>query len=132
MRLTVGLATLLAVLCFATGVSAHASLVSTEPSDGSVLAQAPQTVQLHFNEAVTPVVISLIDATGRTRDDAAVRGAGETIVITLPENMPRGTQIVSYRVISADGHPVAGALMFSIGAATGATTPAVNAGSVNG
>jgi copper transport protein len=132
MRLIAGLATLLSVLCFATGVSAHASLVSTEPSDGSVLAQAPQTAQLHFNEVVTPVVISLIDATGRTRDDAAVRAAGETIVITLPENMPRGTQIISYRVISADGHPVAGSLVFSIGAATAAATSAVNAGSVNG
>ena len=32
----------------------------------------------------------------------------ETIVITLPDNLPRGTQIVSYRVISADGHPVGG------------------------
>jgi copper transport protein len=132
MRLIAGLATLLSVLCFATGVSAHASLVSTEPRDGSVLAQAPQTVQLHFNEAVTPVVIGLIDATGRTRDDAAVRAADETIVITLPENMPRGTQIISYRVISADGHPVAGSLVFSIGAATPAPTSAVNPGSING
>jgi copper transport protein len=132
MRLITGLATLLSVLCFATGVSAHASLVSTEPGDGSVLAQTPKTVQLRFNEAVTPAVIRLIDAAGRTRDDAAVRATDETIVITLPENLPRGTQVVSYRVISADGHPVAGSMLFSIGAVTGAAAVPTNAGSVNG
>ena len=120
MRLIAGLATLLSVLCFATGVSAHASLVSAEPGDGSVLAQAPKTVQLRFNEAG--------DA-GRDQPDRCagqnarrcrrVRAVDETIVITLPENLPRGTQVVSYRVISADGHPVAGSLVFSIGAVTG-------------
>ena len=55
---------------------------------------------------------------GKTRDDATVRAIDQTIVITLPANLPRGTQVVSYRVISQDGHPVAGSLVFSIGAAT--------------
>src|ERR1035437_6701734 len=132
MRLIAGLATLLSVLCFASGASAHASLVSTEPGDGSVLALAPKTVQLRFNEAVTPAVIGLIDATGRARDDATVRAVGQTIVITLPENLPRGTQVISYRVISEDGHPVAGSMVFSIGAATAAAALPTNAGSVNG
>jgi copper transport protein len=132
MRLIAGLVALLSVLCFATVASAHASLVSTEPGDGSVLAQVPKTVQLQFNEAVTPAVIRLIDAAGRTRDDAAVRATDETIVITLPENLPRGTQVVSYRVISVDGHPVAGSMLFSIGAVTGAAAIPTNAGSVSG
>src|SRR5882757_1169573 len=133
MRLIAGLATLLSVLCFATGVSAHAELVSTEPGDGSMLASAPMTVQLHFNESVTPALVSLIDAEGKARDDAMVRSAGETIVITLPKNLPRGTQVVSYRVISQDGHPVAGAMVFSIGAATttAATLAPIKTGSVN-
>ena len=55
---------------------------------------------------------------GKARDDVGVSASGDTIVITLPESLPRGTQVVSYRVISADGHPVAGSMMFSIGAAT--------------
>lgn len=129
MRLIAGLATLLSVLGFATGVSAHASLVSTEPGDGSVLAQAPASVQLHFNEPVTPAVIKLIDAAGRARDDALVRVTDKTIVVTLPKELPRGTQLISYRVISEDGHPVAGSMVFSIGAATAnAGAPADNGG----
>jgi copper transport protein len=120
MRLIAGLATLLWVVCFATGVSAHASLVGAEPADGSVLATAPKTVQLRFNEPVTPAVISLIDASGKIRDDVAVHAVDQIVTLMLPETLPHGTQIVSYRIISADGHPVAGSLVFSIGEVTGA------------
>ena len=132
MRLIAGLATLLSVLCLATGASAHATLVSTDPGDGSILALAPKSVQLRFNEAVTPAVVRVIDAAGTTRDDVTVRVAGDTIVVTLPDNLPRGTQVVSYRVTSEDGHPVAGSMVFSIGAATGAAANESRAGSVNG
>src|SRR5580704_9779613 len=130
MRLIAGLATLLSILCFTTDVLAHASLVSAEPGDGSVLARAPKTMQLRFNEPVTPEVIRLIDAEGKAREDTTVRALDDTIVITLPQNLPHGTQLVSYRVISADGHPVGGSLMFSIGAATGTAAVQTSAGSV--
>src|ERR1700704_2331643 len=102
MRLIAGLVALLSVLCFASGASAHASLVAMEPADGSVLAQAPKTVQLHFNENVTPAVIRLIEAAGRARSDATTQVVDETLVITLPGDLPQGTQVVSYRVISED------------------------------
>ena len=116
----------------ATGASAHATLVSTDPGDGSILAQAPKSVQLRFNEAVTPAVVRVIDAAGTARDDVTVRVAGDTITITLPDNLPRGTQVVSYRVTSEDGHPVAGSMVFSIGAATGAAANESSSSSVNG
>jgi copper transport protein len=122
---------LLLGLGLATGAFAHASLIATEPTDGSIVPLAPTTVKLRFNEAVTPVTIRLIDAEGRARDDALVRVLDDTISIKLPERLPRGTQTVSYRVISADGHPVGGALVFSIGAST-ATTPAPRAGAARG
>ena len=108
MRLIAGLATLLSIVCFAPDASAHASLISAEPGDGSVVAQAPKSVRLRFNEPVTPADVKLIDAEGRAREDAAVDARGDTIEINLPDNLPHGTQLVSYRVISADGHPVGG------------------------
>jgi copper transport protein len=124
MRLIAAVAALLLVVCGVTGASAHASLVATEPRDGSMIAQAPKTVRLRFNEPVTPAVIRVIDAEGRTRDDAAVHATDETIEITLPTGLPAGTQVISYRVISADGHPVAGSMMFSIGMGKAAAVPA--------
>ncbi|MES2194401.1 MAG: copper resistance protein CopC [Pseudomonadota bacterium] len=132
MRLIAGLAILLSVLCLATGASAHATLVSTDPADGSVLALAPKSVHLRFNETVTPAVVRVIDAAGTTRDDVTVRVVGDTITVTLPDNLPRGTQVVSYRVTSEDGHPVGGSLVFSIGTVTGAVAKENRSSAVNG
>ena len=116
MRILAALATLLLCIGFATGASAHAALVSVEPANGSILASAPRSVELRFNEAVTPGAIHLIDPAGRTRDEARVSASGETISVAVPQDLPRGTVVLSYRVISQDGHPVAGSVIFSIGA----------------
>ncbi|MCK1740702.1 CopD family protein [Bradyrhizobium sp. 139] len=126
MRLLAALATLLLVVGFATGAFAHAALVSVEPESGSMLATAPKTVELRFNEAVTPGAIRLIDGAGRARGDARVGASGETISVAMPADLPQGTAVVSYRVISQDGHPVTGSVIFSIGIPT-ATKPPVNA-----
>ncbi len=128
-RFIAGLAALLVALCCATGALAHASLLQAEPADGSVLAVAPKAVQLRFNESVAPAVAVLIDADGKAHD-VTMRAVDQSVVIDLPEKLPRGTQVLSYRVVSQDGHPVAGALVFSIGAVTGTAVPA-NAGSIS-
>ncbi len=66
------------------------------------------------------------------RDDPGVHVVDKTIVMMLPEGLEQGTHIISYRVVSEDGHPVAGSLVFSIGAATGSAGTHENAGAVNG
>jgi len=123
MRVIAGLVILFAVLCSATGASAHASLVLAEPANGSVLAAAPKTVRLTFNQVVLPGAIRLIDVEGRARSDVSVSGSGDTITLALPEGLPPGTEIVSYRVISEDGHPVGGTVTFSIGAPSATRAP---------
>lgn len=122
-RVLASLAALLWVLTFASTAWAHATLLSSEPADGSVLAQPPKMVQLNFNETIAPAVVGVIDADGHARD-VAVRAVGQSLLIVLPDDLPKGTQIVSYRVVSQDGHPVAGSMVFSVGAVTGAAPPA--------
>jgi copper transport protein len=121
-RLVGNLAALLVALCLATSAHAHAVLIGTEPADGSVVAEAPKTMVLRFNEAVAPTAVSLLDAAGKPRD-VAIRAVDESVIVTLPANLPQGTQVVSYRVVSQDGHPVAGSLLFSIGVVTGSAAP---------
>ena len=125
MRLIAALAALLATLCLAGAANAHAVLVATEPGDGSLLTQQPGTVHLRFNEPVAPAAVSLIDAAGKSRE-VTEHVVGPSVVIALPDNLPRGTQVLSYRVVSQDGHPVAGSLLFSIGIVTGAATPSTD------
>jgi copper transport protein len=114
----------LLVAGFATSAHAHAMLVSVTPSDGVVLATPPASVELRFNESVIPGAVTLIDAQGRTRDDVRVHAAGEAISVELPATLPQGSQIVSYHVISHDGHPVSGSMVFSIGMPSATARPA--------
>lgn len=103
---------------------AHASLIGSHPADGSIVEQAPAAVRLDFNEPVSPIVVSLTDAQGRHHDLTAVVRNG-TIEIPLPSDLSRGSHVLSYRVVSGDGHPIGGAVVFSIGAPSGsANSPA--------
>jgi copper transport protein len=95
---------------------AHASLVGSEPPDGATLADPPASLRLSFNEPVSPLVVRLIGPTGEAVSPA-VKAENSTLTIAAP--LPRrGTYVLSWRVISADGHPVGGAVQFSIGAPT--------------
>ncbi|MGC2774310.1 MAG: copper resistance CopC family protein, partial [Bradyrhizobium sp.] len=122
--LSAALLALALVVVLTASAVAHAVLLSAEPADGSVLATVPPAVTLRFNEAVGIGALTLVDALGRKRDDVRFDAAEATVVVTLPSDLPRGSQLVSYRVISADGHPVAGAVTFAVGA------PSTNAASV--
>ena len=72
--------------------------------------------------ASTPAVDRAHRRRGKARD-VATRAVGQSVLIVLPDDLPQGTQIVSYRVVSQDGHPVAGSMVFSIGAVTGSAPP---------
>lgn len=131
MRLFAALATLAFAIGFASPAWAHAALVSVEPASGSVLTVAPESVKLHFNELVTPGAIRVIDGAGRVRDDVDVRASGTTVSVAMPADLAEGTAVISYRVISEDGHPVAGSVLFSIGTPTAAKPEGVANGGVS-
>ncbi|MXQ14026.1 copper resistance CopC/CopD family protein [Microvirga makkahensis] len=97
---------------------AHASLIETTPTDGAVVATAPASVRLRFNEPVSPLVLRLIDASGTAHADLHHEARNDTITVHLPEGLPQGTHVLSYRVTSSDGHPIGGSLVFSIGTPT--------------
>jgi copper transport protein len=114
---------LMAALASAGAAFAHASLVRAEPADGALVAEAPAALRLTFNEPVTPLVMRLIAPDGTATTPAA--SAENTTVTVKPATLRRGTHVLSWRVISADGHPVGGSLMFSVGEAS--ATPASGA-----
>ena len=95
---------------------AHAVLLQREPEANIALATAPAEVQLRFDEVVTPVLVRVIDARGKpvTGPDS-VSEIDTTVHIALPKDLPPGSYVVTYRVISADSHPVGGSYVFAIG-----------------
>lgn len=120
LRLVFVLTCALAVATAMTGCAfAHAALVSASPADGAVVTNAPALLTLSFSEPVSPLILKLIgpDSTTRTLDRFVLKD--RTLMIEAPANLSAGTHVLSWRVISEDGHPVGGAVVFSIGAPSG-------------
>src|SRR5262245_60122368 len=93
---------------------AHASLIRAEPADGATVAEAPSTLRLVFNEPVSPLIVRLIRPDGTTATPET-KAESATIIVT-PGELRNGTHVLSWRVVSADGHPLGGSLIFSVGA----------------
>lgn len=94
--------------------SAHASLLRSTPVEGAVVQTAPAEIVLGFSETVTPLVVNLQSPDGSSTRLMA-RLAGADLAIAWPASKAEGTYLLSWRVVSADGHPVAGVLSFSLG-----------------
>lgn len=122
------LATLLAAPAAA---PAHALLVDTVPQRGTTLKTQPRQVVLHFSETVEGNFGSLrvFDARARRVDDGRTvhpGSSGSRLAVGLQPGLPDGTYVATYRVISADSHPVSGGLVFSVGTPGAAAAPTVS------
>ncbi|MDQ0960392.1 copper transport protein [Streptomyces sp. B4I13] len=98
--------------------SAHAALTGSDPAQGVVVDKAPTQVTLTFSETVSMNDDSLrvLDPKGARVDDGKPSEvSGTTYAAQLHSGLPDGTYTVTYQVVSADSHPVAGAYTFSIG-----------------
>ncbi len=103
----------------ATGAEAHAALVSTTPADGGVVTESPSEVTLTFNEPVDAPVgaIRVYDAGGERVDagDAGTGATPEEMSVSIADPLDDGTYMVTWRTVSADGHPIKGAFVFTVG-----------------
>jgi len=108
-------------------VSAHATLIQSDPADKSVVAEAPHHLHLKFNEPVSALALRLVaaDGTATTLDRFTLNDT--TLTIDTPAGLADGTFVLSFRVVSEDGHPVAGSVLFSVGAPSAGAIAGVDA-----
>jgi copper transport protein len=119
-RLPAVVIALLLTAGFCSGARAHAVLVESSPAADEVLAEAPDKAVLRFNEPVRPVRVRLLRAEdGAGIDLGAPEAADTALHVAIPETLAAGSYVLSYRVTSADGHPVAGSFVFTIGSPEG-------------
>ncbi|MEU1845045.1 copper resistance protein CopC [Micromonospora sediminicola] len=106
------------LLAPATPASAHAVLVSSSPAASAVVPEAPAQVVITFSEGVrkVPGKVRVIAPDGSRADRGEPTFQGAEVTIPVDPSGARGTYLVSYRVISADSHPVSGAFTYSVGA----------------
>ena len=110
-------AALALALLTAAPASAHATLVRSNPTDGSRLASSPATVMLTFDEPVQLVRGSAHVLDGGlhiVNDPNRASATGSTVRIPITAPLPKGAYTVVWQVISADGHNVSGSLRFGV------------------
>ncbi|GAB3236885.1 hypothetical protein GCM10027447_35560 [Glycomyces halotolerans] len=95
----------------------HATATGTQPASGDILDTPPDQVVVEFNEPVTPVDAATgVVAPNGDRADTGIADTDDpaTLTIDLDADL-EGTYLVGYRVVSHDGHPIAGTYTFSVG-----------------
>lgn len=98
---------------------AHAELVASDPQPGAVYDDAPTEVTLRYTEPVEASLgaVRVYDGRGRRLDAGSPShpgGDGSQVRVDLPD-LDDGSYVVTWRVLSADSHPVRGAFTFQIG-----------------
>jgi copper transport protein len=111
----------LAALVLAPTAFAHATLKASDPTSNAVVRTAPPAVLLQFSEPVETALggVRVLDTSGKPVDSGDLsRPARNTVSVGLQPSLPKGTYTVTWRVVSADSHPVHGAFLFSVGKVT--------------
>lgn len=94
---------------------AHATLISSSPTEGQHLASLPTEVRFEFNQEMSApayVIVTAPDGTSVTRGDPQVDGP---VVSQAISDGPDGAYTMAYRAVSADGHPITGEIAFTVG-----------------
>lgn len=101
----------------ATPAAAHASVVATDPADGSSVSTAPTRVSVTFSESISTSVggLSVRDGRGTRVDEGNATASGAILSTAVRPDLPSGTYVATYRVVSIDGHPVSGSFLFAVG-----------------
>lgn len=113
----IGLGLFAALALPATPAHAHAALMHASPAAGAILDAPPAQVVLRFSEPVRPVAAQtkVLGPGGVRADVGTPEASGLSLVLHLGSHLPDGSYLVSYRIVSVDGHPVAGGYPFSVG-----------------
>ena len=112
---TAGIALLVSLVLGSGPAAAHAALVSSDPSDGARLDAAPAKVKLEFSENVaTPAYVVITAPNGSRVKTGTPDVLDRTVTARVAAVGIKGTYSMSYRVVSADGHPVEGTTTFEV------------------
>ncbi len=107
----------LIVLAVPTSAHAHSMLVKGVPGSRSVLTQAPQSLDLCFNEPVEVEFssVTLEDAKGTPVPLGKLQAGSDPKCIKAPiQTIGSGVFTVHYHVLSQDGHVVEYGYQFSV------------------
>ena len=107
---------------------AHATLVRATPEDGGVLPTPPAAVRVVFDDDVragSGIKAIRNDGGASVLDGKPHVVGGRTLVVPLRNGLPDGDYTVLWRVVSNDGHTIAGVTAFGVGSRRSPPTAAL-------
>lgn len=107
----------LAVLGLASPAFAHNVLVGSQPATGASVTAGPAEVRFDFNAPVRtgPNTITVLGPNGTHWERTSTATVdGNSVSTQVAPLGPAGVYTASYRIISADGHPVTGEITFTL------------------
>ncbi|CAG7844947.1 hypothetical protein USB125703_01200 [Pseudoclavibacter triregionum] len=109
--------------------SAHDTLLRSSPADGEQLASAPSEWTLEFSAEILPVGAEavLVDEQGQVTPLGPPTIQGQKVSFALG-SLAQGSWTGQWRVVSSDGHPIAGTIVFGVGVPAGQVVTAAPAG----
>jgi methionine-rich copper-binding protein CopC len=113
----------LTLLMTAVNAGAHAHLRSSVPADGSVMSSAPSDIVLNFSEPARLTAAWIRkDSESRRKLEPLPTKPAQQVSIPVPHLTP-GSYEVDWRVLSDDGHVMAGTLHFTLSQEAAASQP---------
>lgn len=99
--------------------AAHDELVSTNPTDGATLTEAPASLELTYSGDIMDVdganQVRVTNAAGESVTDGAPDIDGKVVTQDLATAAADDTYTVTWRVVSSDGHPIQGTFTYTVG-----------------
>ena len=109
---------------------AHSSLISSDPAQDSVVDVIPTDFALTFNEELISIEgqsvnkLSLSDASGVSYSLSETNIVGGVLSASVTAGQyPAGEYLLTYRAVSADGHPITGEIAFTVQSSTTINSP---------
>jgi methionine-rich copper-binding protein CopC len=131
-KVLVALGLAIAVLVPSQAAYAHTELESSNPEANSVIGAAPAVVSLTFGEKLMVIdgeadanQVQVTNGANERVDNGDYQVTGEVLTVSLKPDLADDDYKVTYRVVSADGHPIEGVYEFAVNgmARSGEATP---------
>jgi len=106
-------------------VLAHTDLVSVEPATDQVMLTLPSEIKLTFGEAVLAegTFASITTAAGSV--ETTVRVEAANVYVAIPADLVGPDVTISWKTVTADGHPLDGETVYKLAENRGVATPEV-------
>ncbi|MDR8407426.1 copper resistance protein CopC [Nonomuraea sp. 3-1Str] len=92
---------------------AHDSLKSSSPAKNAKVASVKE-IELEYSAQVRFPAVVLHDSAGKQVTVGTPRTAGHKVFAEVPQPLEPGSYVIGWRVVSSDGHPIEGEILFTV------------------